>query len=53
MEVRVGNVETASGGRQVFGEVAKADTDISHLLPENLTLARHPDRQGLAILNAI
>jgi hypothetical protein len=28
LEVRVGNVETASGGRQVFGAVAKADTDI-------------------------
>ena len=26
LEVRVGNVETASGGRQVFGAVAKADT---------------------------
>ena len=29
LEVRVGNIETASGGRQVFGAVAKADTDIS------------------------
>jgi hypothetical protein len=29
LEVRVGNVETASGGRQVFGAVAKADTDIN------------------------
>jgi len=28
LEVRVGNVETASGGRQVFGAVAKAGTDI-------------------------
>src|SRR5215208_1068553 len=28
LEVRVGNVETASGGRQVLGAVAKADTDI-------------------------
>ena len=28
LEVRVGNVETASGGRQVFGAVAKAVTDI-------------------------
>ena len=31
LEVRVGNVETASRGRQVFGAVAKADTDISAL----------------------
>ncbi len=28
LEVRVGNGETASAGRQVFGAVAKADTDI-------------------------
>ena len=28
LEVRVGNVETESGGRQVFGAVAKSDTDI-------------------------
>ena len=28
LEVRVGNVETPSGGRQVFGAVAKAGTDI-------------------------
>ena len=26
LEVRVGNVETASGGRQVFGAVAKVKT---------------------------
>src|SRR6201986_4011755 len=29
LEVRVGNVETKSGGRQVFGAVAKADTDLA------------------------
>jgi hypothetical protein len=28
LEVRVGNVETKSGARQVFGAVAKTDTDI-------------------------
>jgi hypothetical protein len=32
LEVRVGNVETPSGGRQVFGAVAKADTDLSALI---------------------
>jgi hypothetical protein len=32
LEVRVGNVETQSGGRQVFGAVAKADTDIKVLI---------------------
>ena len=31
-EVLVGNVETASGGRQVFGAVEKADTDLSALI---------------------
>jgi hypothetical protein len=32
LEVRAGNVETALGGRQVFGAVAKADTDIKVLI---------------------
>ncbi len=36
LEVRVGNVETASGGRQVFGAVAKADTDIRAMIHCNL-----------------
>jgi len=36
LEVRVGNVETASGGRQVFGAVAKADTDIQALIRRTL-----------------
>ena len=36
LEVRVGNVETKSGGRQVFGAVAKADTDIEGLIRRNL-----------------
>jgi len=29
LEVRVGNVETSDGGRQVFGAVARSDTDIA------------------------
>jgi hypothetical protein len=36
LEVRVGNVETASGGRQVFGAVAKADTNIEAQIRRNL-----------------
>ncbi len=36
LEVRVGNVETPSGGRQVFGAVAKAGTDIRALIRRNL-----------------
>ena len=36
LEVRVGNVETKSGGRQVFGAVAKTETDIKALINQNL-----------------
>jgi hypothetical protein len=36
LEVRVGNVETASGRRQVVGAVAKADTDIKLLIRRSL-----------------
>jgi hypothetical protein len=36
LEVRVGNVETASGRRQVLGAVAKADTDIKMLIRRGL-----------------
>jgi hypothetical protein len=32
LEVRIGNVETATGRRQVFGAVAKADTDPAALI---------------------
>ena len=35
-EVRVGNVETTGGGRQVFGGVAKTATDIEGLIRRNL-----------------
>jgi hypothetical protein len=35
-EVRVGNVETKTGGRQVFGAVAKAGTDIEGLIRKSL-----------------
>jgi hypothetical protein len=36
LEVRVGNVETKSGGRQVFGAVATANTDITVLIRRSL-----------------
>jgi hypothetical protein len=36
LEVRVGNVETPGGGRQVFGAVAKADTEIAALIRRSL-----------------
>ena len=35
-EVRVGNVETAAGGRQVFGAIAKAGTDFAEQIEKNL-----------------
>ncbi|HTW70147.1 MAG TPA: hypothetical protein VME47_09695, partial [Acetobacteraceae bacterium] len=35
-EVRVGNVETKAGGRQVFGSVAKSGTDIEGLIRKTL-----------------
>jgi hypothetical protein len=36
LEVRVGNVETKSGERQVFGSVAKTETDNKMLINRNL-----------------
>ena len=39
LEVRVGNVETQSGARQVFGAVAKAGTDIRTLIRRSLDAA--------------
>src|SRR3954468_9869082 len=36
LEVRIGNVETATGCRQVFGAVAKTDTDLAELIRGNL-----------------
>jgi hypothetical protein len=36
LEVRIGNVETEAGGRQVFGAVAKTDTDLAALIHGNL-----------------
>jgi hypothetical protein len=44
LEVRVGNVETSDGERQVFGAVAKADTDIVVLIRRSLeTVGRTAD----------
>jgi hypothetical protein len=43
LEVRVGNVETASGGRQVFGAVGKAGTDITALIRRSLRIVGQAD----------
>ena len=36
LEVRIGDVETATGRRQVFGAVAKTDTDLGALIRHSL-----------------
>ncbi len=44
LEVRVGNVETSGGGRQVFGAVAKAETEIAVMIRQSLeTVGRTTD----------
>jgi len=46
LEVRVGNAETSNGGRQVFGAVAKSDTDITALIRRTLdTVGRTGDTE--------
>ena len=46
LEVRVGNVETSHGGWQVFGAVARADTDIAALIRRSLeTVGRTDDTE--------
>ena len=47
LEVRVGNVETEAGGRQVFGAVAKAGTDIEALIRRNLDAVGRTDDTAL------
>src|SRR4051794_11681012 len=48
LEVRVGNVETALGGRQVFGAVAKADTDIKVLIRRSLDVVGRSEETVLS-----
>ena len=43
LEVRVGNVETVDGGRQVFGAVTKAETDITALIQRTLETVGRTD----------
>jgi hypothetical protein len=43
LEVRVGNVETVDGGRQVFGAVARAETDITSLTQRTLETVGRTD----------
>jgi hypothetical protein len=43
LEVRVGNVETGDGGRQIFGSVARAETDITALIQRTLEIVGRTD----------
>jgi hypothetical protein len=43
LEVRVGNVETVDGGRQVFGAVTRAETDITALIKRTLETVGRTD----------
>jgi hypothetical protein len=47
LEVRVGNVETKSVGRQVFGAVAKAGTDIKAPINRNLDAVGRTEETAL------
>jgi len=47
LEVRVGNVETDTGGRQVFGAVARSGTDITALIRRNLETVGRTDDTAL------
>ena len=47
LEVRIGNVETGSGGRRVFGAAAKTDTDFGPLIRRNLDAAGRTERTTL------
>jgi hypothetical protein len=43
LEVRVGNVEAVDGGRQVFGAVTRAETDITALIQRTLETVGRTD----------
>jgi hypothetical protein len=47
LEVRVGYVETKSGGRRVFGAVAKAGTDVKALINRNLDAVGRTEHTAL------
>jgi hypothetical protein len=47
LEVRVGNVETETGGRQVFGAIARSETDIAVLIRRNLDAVGRTENTAL------
>jgi hypothetical protein len=51
-EVQVGNIETADGGRQLFGAVTRAETDITALIERTLgTVGRTDATEVTAFTN--
>jgi hypothetical protein len=52
LEVRVGNVETVDGGRQVFGTVTRGETDMTALIQRTLeTVGRTDTTEVTAFTN--
>ena len=49
LEIKIRNVETASGGRQVFGAVANANTDIKVLIRWSLGAVGRTEETGLTV----
>ena len=47
LEVRLGNVETPDGARQVFAAVARTDTAIETLIQRGLAAVGHTDKTDL------
>jgi hypothetical protein len=47
LEVRVGNVETETGGRRVFGAIARSETDIAVLIRRNLDAVGRTENTAL------
>ena len=49
LEVQVGNVETETGGRQVFGAIVRSETDIAVLIRCNLNAVGRTEGDWLKI----
>ena len=51
LEVRVGNVKTETGGHQVFGAVARSETDVGVLIHRNLEVVGRTEDTALTAFN--
>jgi hypothetical protein len=47
LKVRIGNVESGTGGRQVFGAIARSETDIAVLILRNLDAVGRTENTAL------